>query len=214
MQPRTAAEVSKWDHHGGGAGGAHEQVCGRHKEGGPQEGGLAGDRIWGDENRRHGPVQNPSQETEWAERRGQDPPECLLPRVGENWHGGTQSHQKPRRRSRDPRVLGPFALRRWGASWTVCFWEKSCAVVSSLTAPPMGPIMFLSQFHGKDTYTVKNTPMQKKKKKKKKKKKRIKISLSSPHWEMATNSVKPFVFPSVIPGEEKWDGWQIINKSQ
>ena len=70
----------------------------------------------------------------WAERRGQDPPECLLPRVGENWHGGTQSHQKPRRRSRDPRVLGPFALGCWGTSWRVCLWEKSWTMAIQLTA--------------------------------------------------------------------------------
>ena len=136
MQPWTAAEVSKWDHHGGGAGGAHEQVCGRHKERGAQEGGLARYRIWSVENRSHSPVQNPRQETEWAERRGQDPPECLLPRVGENRHGRTQSPQKPRRRSRDPRVLGPSALGCRGASPRVHFWEKSSAMVSSFTATP------------------------------------------------------------------------------
>jgi len=43
-----------------------------------------------------------------------------------------------------------------------------------------------------------------------KKEKGIKISRSSSHWERAANLVKSFLTSSVIPGEEKWDGWQII----
>ena len=56
----------------------------------------------------------------------------------------------------------------------------------SLTAVPIGLIMFLSQVHQTDTYTVTNIPTQTKGKKK-----RIKVSLSK-YWEVAANFVESF----------------------
>nr|KAF6377422.1 hypothetical protein mMyoMyo1_002144 [Myotis myotis] len=84
LQPGAAAEVQKRHHQRGGAGGAHEQVRGRYSKRGAPEGGLAQQHVRRHKNWHHRPVQDPCQEPECTQERGQDPPECLLPRVGEN----------------------------------------------------------------------------------------------------------------------------------
>lgn len=131
LQSRAPAEIPQWHHHWGGAGAAHDQICGRRQEKHPWERGLAKHCLWGVQNWGHGLVQDPSPAVKWGKERWPHPAQCLLPWLGEDRHGRSQSHQVPRRGGWDPRLFGPFAFQCWCSSWPVCEWQNCQALVSS-----------------------------------------------------------------------------------
>ena len=183
MQPWTAAEVSKWDHHGGGAGGAHEQVLEDTKNGVHRKEGWP-DTAYG-VTKIGVTVLSRIHARKLSEQRGGD--KILLNACCPGWvrtnkgRGGHKALRAPKEGAETPWLFCPRMPR--GSSQVVFERKVVCALTDSCTH---GLIMFLSQVYQSDTYTVANIPTQTKERKKNQ------SIPSGSHWEVAANSVKNF----------------------